>query len=115
MFAPAATGSGAPAFEMLRTGAELTVVASAAPSAGGVSFESIWWLLLVMVVPFGSGVLTLTTRVTVPDAPAARLPRVHVTMPPAGAPGAEADTNVVFAGSGSLITTPVAFSFPLFE
>src|SRR5437867_9209903 len=34
MFAPAATGSGAPVFEMLRTGTELTVVVSSAPLTG---------------------------------------------------------------------------------
>ena len=65
-------------------------------------------------MPLASGAFTLTTSVTVPETPAARLPMLQVTMPPAGTPGTDAETKVVFAGSGSLITTPVAFSFPVF-
>ena len=68
-----------------------------------------------MTVPFTSGVFTFTTRVTEPEAPAARPPRLQVTTPPAWTPGAEADTNVVFAGIVSLTTTFAPASVPLFE
>src|SRR6266568_1212126 len=115
MFAPAATGSGASIFEIDRIGVEFTVTVTGAPAVGAVSFESIWKLLLSITVPLASGELTLTTSVAEPAAPAARLPMFQVTTPPAGAPGADADTKLVFAGMASLSTTPVAFSLPVFE
>src|SRR6266568_7180773 len=115
MFAPAATGSGASVLVMLRTGAEETVVVSSAPGTAPVWVLEMLYVLLWMTVPLASGVFTFTTSVTVPEAPAARPPRLQVTTPPAGAPGAEAETNVVLAGIVSLITTFVAASDPVFE
>src|SRR6266699_3298041 len=104
MLLPAAIGSGAAVLVMVRTGAEETVVVSSAPAIDPVSVLVMLYVLLWMTVPLASGVLTLTTSVTVPEAPAARPPRLQVTTPPAGAPGAEAETNVVLAGIVSLIT-----------
>ncbi len=68
-----------------------------------------------ITVPFVSGEFTLTTRVTVLEAPAARLPMFQVTTPAASVPPPVALTNAVFVGIVSLITTPVAFWFPVFE
>ena len=113
-FAPAATGSGASVFEMPRTGAEATVVLASGP---------VWardWLLttvqpvLVITMPLASGESTRTVRVTEPETPALTLPMFQVTTPPATPPDAEADTNVVLAGSGSRRITPVAFEVPVF-
>ncbi len=66
-----------------------------------------------MTVPFASGVLTRTTSCCVPEAPAASVPRFQVTIPPASVPPPVADTNVVFAGTVSETTTPVAASVPV--
>ena len=66
-------------------------------------------------MPFASGVTTCTTSCTVPEAPAGRAPRLQVTMPPAGAPGADAETNVVLAGTVSRRTTFVASAVPVLE
>src|SRR5438128_2743923 len=115
MFDPALTGSGAPDLVMLRTGDEFTVVVTATPPTGAVSFESIWYEPFVMTVPFASGLFTRTTSCTEDDTPVLRAPIVQVTMPPASVPPPVADTNVVFAGTASETTTPVAFSFPVFE
>src|SRR5437899_1764300 len=112
---PAFTGSGAPDLVMLRTGDEFTVVVAAAPLTGAVWFESIWYEPLVITVPFASGVTTRTTSCTLPEALAGRLPIAQDTMPPASVPPPLADTKVVFAGTASETTTPVAFSFPVFE
>src|SRR2546425_1499841 len=114
MFAPAATGSGASVLEMPRTGAELTVV-----FASGPVWASDWLLTIVqpvftITVPFARGTLTRTVRVTEPETPALTLPMFQVTTPPARAPDAEAETNVVLAGSGSRRITPVAFEVPVF-
>src|SRR5437899_2893175 len=112
---PAFTGSGAPDLVMLRTGDEFTVVVAAAPLTGAVWFESIWYQPLVITVPFASGLFTRTTSCTEDDTAVLRAPIVQVTMPPASVPPPVADTKVVFAGSASETTTPVAFSFPVFE
>ena len=68
-----------------------------------------------MMVPLGSGLATCTTSCTEPDAPAASGPMVQVTTPPASVPPPVADTYVVFTGTVSVITTPVALAFPVFE
>src|SRR5512137_1566055 len=107
MLLPAFTGSGASAFEMLRTGAEETVVVTAAPATGAVSALSMLYVELVMTVPLLSGLTTATTIWTEPDAPAFRTPRFQVTTPPESVPPPVADTNVVFAGTVSVITTPL--------
>src|SRR2546425_8628251 len=114
MFPPAATGLGAAALEIDSAGAELTVVVASAPFAGPISVLVMLYVLLWMMVPFRSGESTLTTRVTLPDAPPARAPTLQVTTPPASVPGAEADTNVVLAGRVSLTTTFVALALPVF-
>src|SRR2546428_4285595 len=115
MALPAFTGSGASVLEMFSTGLDVTVVVTVAPAVGAVSFESIWYEALVMIVPFASGLFTLTTSCAVEEAPALSAPRVQVTRPPENEPPPVADTNVVFAGTASVTTTPVAFSFPVFD
>src|SRR6267378_2144337 len=115
MFAPAGTGSGASVLEMLSTGADVTVVVAAAPATGAVSLLSMSYVPFVITVPFRSGLVTCTTSCTDPDAPAATRPRFQVTTPPDSSPPAVADTNVVFPGTVSLITTPVALALPVFE
>ena len=69
----------------------------------------------MITVPLASGLATCTTRSTLADAPAASAPMFQVTTPAASVPPPVALTNVVFAGSVSLITTPDASSFPVFE
>src|SRR5215470_14249701 len=115
MFEPAFTGSGASVCEMFSVGDELTVVVIAAPAVGAVSFESMLNVPLVMTVPFVSGLLVFTTSCTELEAPAARPPMFQVTTPAASVPPPVADTNDVFAGIVSAITTPVALAFPVFE
>src|SRR6267143_1522990 len=115
MLAPAATGSGASVLEIVRTGEDETVVVMAAPANGVVSLESMLKAPLVMTVPLGSGLATCTTSCTEPEPPAARAPMFQVTTPAARAPPAVAETNVVFAGTVSVITTPVAPAVPVFE
>ena len=68
-----------------------------------------------MIVPFASGLATWTTRSTEADPPAARAPIAQVTIPPASVPPPVALKKLVLAGTVSVITTPVAFSFPVFE
>src|SRR5882724_10950146 len=101
MFAPAATGSGAASFDRVRTGAEVTVVVAFGPDCGSASTQSIVQPLLVTTVPFASGVLTFTTRVTAPETPVLTVPMFQVTTPAASVPPPVAETNVVLAGSGS--------------
>src|SRR5262245_45580115 len=113
MLLPAATGSEASFFEIDNTGADDTVVAIAAPAVGAVWAESIEYVPLVISVPFASGLATWTTSCTDAEAPAARLPMFQVTTPAASVPPAVAETNEVFAGIVSVITTPVAFMFPV--
>src|SRR6185503_10016917 len=115
MLLPATTGSGASVFEMVNTGADDTVVVTAAPLTGAVSLLSMLYVALVITVPFASGLVTATTSCTEADAPAARLPMFQVTTPAASVPPPVADTNDVFAGTVSLITTPVPFALPVFE
>src|SRR5438445_9872808 len=115
MLFPAASGSGESVFEMLNTGAEDTVVVTAAPLKGPASLLVTLYVPLSMTVPLASGLFTLTTRVTDPEAAAGSSPMFHVTTPPASDPAFDADTKAVFPGTVSLITTPVASAFPVFE
>src|SRR5882672_7883890 len=68
-----------------------------------------------MTVPFASGLATCTTSCTDEDDPAFSAPMFQVTTPAASVPPAVADTNVVFAGIVSAITTPPALALPVFE
>src|SRR5437867_6387932 len=115
MLFPAAIGSGASVLTRLRTGDDVTVVFTAAPPTGPASVLVMLYVELPITVPFASGEFTRTTRVTDPDPPAARRPRLQVTTPPAGDPPFEAETKVVFAGRVSEIDTLLAFSLPVFE
>src|SRR4029077_3569429 len=115
MLLPAFTGSGASVFEMISTGVDATVVVTAAPLTGAVSFELIWYVEFVITVPFASGLVTCTTSCTDAEVPAFRLPTFQVTTPAAWVARPVADTNEVLAVMASVITTPVAFMFPVFE
>src|SRR3989442_657770 len=115
MLLPAFTGSGASVLEMPRTGSEATVVVSSAPATGPVSVLVMLYVVLWITVPFARGEFTLTTRLTVPEPPAASAPMLQVTTPAARPPGAEADTKLVLAGIVSLITTFDASAVPVFE
>src|SRR6266446_2873775 len=114
MLLPALTGLGEAILEIPRTGEAVTVVVSAGPVWARDWVLAIVHPLFVMTVPLASGLLTLTTSCTDPEAPELTAPMFQVTTPPDGAPPAVADTNVVFAGSGSVIRTPVAFAVPVF-
>src|SRR2546427_474587 len=107
MLAPDATGSGASVLEMARTGADVTVVVIGAPAVGSVSLLSIPYVELVMTVPFASGLTVCTTSCTLPDVPAFRAPMFQVTIPAASVPPPVAETNEVFPGTVSVMTTPV--------
>src|SRR6185295_4805473 len=115
MLLPAATGSGESVLLMFMIGADDTVVVTAAPLVGAVCVLSMLYVPLVMTVPLARGLVTATTRWTLLDAPAATLPMFQVTTPAAKVPPPVALTNEVFAGMVSVITTPVAFMFPVFE
>src|SRR6266850_235607 len=112
---PATAGSGASVLPMLRIGSDVTVVVMGAPDTGAVSLLSMSYDPLVRSVPLGSGLATCTTICTEPDDPAGRNPRFQVTIPPACVPPAVAETNVVFTGSVSVITAPLALALPVFE
>src|SRR3989442_1328010 len=115
MLAPAATGSGASLLEMDRTGADDTVVVIGVPAVGVVSLLSMLNVALVMTVPFTRGVAVCTTSCTLPDVPAFSAPMFQVTIPAASVPPPVAETNEVFPGTVSVITTPVALALPVFE
>src|SRR2546428_439369 len=112
MFDPAFTGSGASAFAMVRTGWDDTVVVIAVPATGVVSWLSTLKAGWVIPGPSARGLATCTPGGTVPDPPPATAPTFQVTTPPARVPPAVADTNEVFAGTVSAITTPVAAAVP---
>src|SRR5882762_3310619 len=114
MLAPARTGSGESVFDRVSTGAEVTVVVASGPVCGSDSLLRMVQPVLVITVPFASGLFTRTTSCTEPDTPAFTFPAFQVTTPPDSSPPAVADTNVVFAGTVSLITTPVALFVPTF-
>src|ERR1041384_6578905 len=115
MFEPALTGSGASALEMLSVGEELIVVVIAAPAVGGVSFESMLYVPLVMTVPFASGLLVFTTSCTELEAPAARAPMFQVTTPAASVPPPVADTNDALAGIVCAMWRRVGLALRVFE
>src|SRR6267378_3247330 len=110
---PATAGSGASLLPMFRIGSDVTVVVIAAPAVGAVSLLSMAYEALLMRVPSASGLATCTIICTEPDEPAFSAPMFQVTTPPAREPPPDADTNVVFAGSASVIATPVAFMLPV--
>ena len=99
------------------------------PSVGEAVTAVCAWLLLVGamaslrivptlvtgVVPLGNRASSFTVKLSAPVAPAARLPSDHVTPPLANTPPFEAETNVVRAGSASLITTLVSVRLPMFR
>src|SRR5213593_174720 len=101
------------AFVADRLGFEVTLLAVGRPAMAGVSLESMLYVPLVMRAPFGSGLATVTTSCTDPDAPAASVPMFQLTTPPASDPPAVAEANVVLAGSVSRTTTPVASAVPV--
>ena len=70
---------------------------------------------MLIGVPLASGLFTPTTRLTEPAAPAARIPMFQVTTPPANEPPFEAETKAAPTGTVSRISTPVAWSVPVFE
>src|SRR5438093_1368062 len=115
MLLPAFTGSGASVCSVERSGGDETVVGAIPPATGAVSFESMPYVALLMTVPFASGLVTCTTSWTDEDDPALSAPMFQVTTPAASVPPPVADTNVVFAGIVSVITTPLALALPVFE
>src|SRR5262245_52263859 len=114
MLPPAAMGSGESVADTPSAGAEFTVGVVAAPLTAWVSLLSRLYEPWVMTVPFASGLATRTIICTEPEAPAARLPRDHVTVEPDREPEAVAETNVVLAGTESERITPEASAFPVF-
>src|SRR6266571_5688214 len=115
MFDPAFTGSGASLFERVRTGRDDTVVVIAVPATGAVSLLSMLNVALVITVPFARGLATCTTSCTDAELPAFSAPMFQVTTPAARVPPPVADTKLVFPGIVSVITTPLALAFPVFE
>jgi len=115
MLPPAATGSGASPTDRVSTGAEVTVVVTAAPATGVVSAQSTLAPASVMIVPLASGFATRTTSCAEPDPPAARAPTFQVTVPAECVPPAVADTKVVLDGTPTVTTVAEAFMLPLFD
>src|SRR5436309_1478192 len=115
MSLPALTGSGASAFAIARTGADETVVGAIPPATGAVSFESMPYVALLMTVPLASGLATCTTSWTDEDEIGRASWRERVKTSAASVPTPVTDTNVVFAGMVSLVTTPLALALPVFE
>src|SRR5437667_194852 len=115
MFDPAFTGTGASALARVRTGRDDTVVVIAVTATGAVSFLSMVDVALVSTVTYAEGLATCTPSCTEPAPPAATAPLFQVTTPAARVPPPVADTKVVFAGTVSVITTPVAPAVPVFE
>ena len=85
----------------------VTLLLAALESVSLLSTEAV--LVNVPVADAG----TETTMVMVASPPLARLPTAQVTVPPASAHPALADTNPVSAGSAPITITPVAFEGPL--
>jgi hypothetical protein len=89
----------------------VTLAVLLAEFASGVLLDTVA-LLVTLPTLFG-----VTVIVTVADAPAARPPRLHVTLPdefPHDPCEAEADLNVTLLGSVSVTVTPDAAPGPLF-
>ncbi len=70
-------------------------------------------MAVLTTVESASAIGTRTVTVRVADSSTARSPMAHVTVPAVSVQPGSAETNVVPAGSGSLIVTPVAGSGPL--
>src|SRR5256885_1075320 len=115
MLPPEVTGSGASVLPMFSTGADDTVVGLEERRVGAEWRSRRSSDPLKINVPLARGVVTATTSCTLLDAPAASAPMFQVTTPAASVPPPVADTNAVFAGMVSVITTPVAFMLPVFE
>src|SRR2546425_9001349 len=115
MCPPASTGAGPALSEGVRTGGDDTVVVPPAPATGAVSLLSMLNVALVITVPFARGLATCTTSCTDAELPAFSAPMFQVTTPAARAPPPVADTKLLFAGTVSVITTPVAPAVPVFE
>src|SRR5258706_342910 len=114
-FEPGATGSGASVIEIVRTGAEETVVLTEDRKTGGEGERAVLGGGRIITKTLGRGLPTRTTSCTEPEAPAFKAPGLHVTMPPPRVPPPVADTKVVLAGSASVSTTPLAFELPELE
>jgi hypothetical protein len=82
------------------------------PPVAPASYSIALTVTVFVIVPRA---LVLTTRVSVADAPFARLPKLHVTVPvPVVVPWlVVAETKVTLEGSTSVRVTPVAVSGPL--
>src|SRR5882672_2407659 len=115
MWLPAFTVAGTALSDNGRTRIDETVVAIAVPARGAVSLLSMLKVALVITVPFARGLATCTTSCTEPELPAFRAPMFQVTTPAARAPPPVADTKLVLPGTVSVIMTPLALAFPVFE
>jgi len=109
------TGSGASVRVNASSGADVTVVVTAAPATGVVSALPMLPPACAITVPLASGLATRTTICAEPEAPVASAPTFQVTVPAASAPPAVADTKVVFAGTPAARTTAEAFMLPVFD
>src|SRR4051794_5051378 len=113
----------APASDLVttRSGAAVSGVGSVLVLSSGVGSgplapsSAITTLLAMSVIPSGRTGSTVTANVTVPVAPAASAPRVSSHVPVVHRhPGAEASASkVVYAGTVSVRTTPVAAWLPV--
>jgi hypothetical protein len=114
-FEPRATGSAASVFVSERSADVLTVV----PCVDELFAAFVSVVVVVTVAVFVSAVvrfaLTVTVIVRLTLAPGARSPIDHDTVPAVFVPPFEAETNVVPAGTGSLIETLCAVDGPAFE
>src|SRR6266705_2472027 len=99
--------------EMVGAGLEEMLVVIGAPVICPVSFELICPLSFVMRVPLARGLATRTTNWTEPEVPALRVPMLQETTPLAGVPPPVDEKKVVFAGTVSETTTPVALALPV--
>ncbi len=108
------TGSGASVPLKVRIGAAVTPVVMTVPATADVSLLSMLYEPFVMVVPFARGLATRTTICTEPEDEIGSVPMFQVTTPPESVPPRVAETNVVFAGTVSVMTTPVASAVPPF-
>src|SRR5258706_278311 len=115
MVVPCTTGSGASVLPMISTGLDATVVVIVAPAVAAVSLQPMLYFFLMIRRPPRSALFPSTTLSPSADAPAARFPMFQVTTPAASVPPPVALTKLVFAGTVSLITTPVALELPRLE
>src|SRR5919198_2645119 len=125
MLPPALTGSGLSVLVTARSARVWTVVVAVSLSLVDVGSVVVVEALAVfeMTVPAATLAATLTTRVNVCDAPAARLVLVQLTLPPAPTAGVVqlklapapwvSETNVVPAGRVSVRLTDWASDGPL--